>query len=583
MSGFGELRSILAGSQRDALAFKGLCRLVSQAWEEHPEEVEQAWIPYAQRELESWDDRARVLKCVADVPQAGFALARRASIFFGDLSEGDVFWLDGWTLPCLRVLQVLSGTVRGAHLEQFSRMHAPHLESLTVRLDATPDELGAFAGALAFPALRTLEVSSNEGVGAFIEGMVGAVQTDRLESVTLMGNAVEPDVLDRFASMPFGSLRRLDLGGLCSDAASVDALCSRRWPGVELLRLSDGGLGDDAIERLVASGAFPDVATLDLSGNGFGARGVFGLMGGEAFPNLLHLDLSANNAMEDFDEAVVSPGSAGEVAALESLSIAYSEYDGGWFEPLLSGARCRSLRRLVARFTGQEDALVAALTSSGLHERLEELELANTHPSVEGHDAWLRGVVWSRLRRLDLGAHRLTPETTASLVAQEFPALESLSFRGATIQLWPLTEAPWFSRLRELDLSMTPTTDMDLTLLASLDDLALEVLDVGRSRSYQNYAWERLERSYGDAGVLALTGAVGLGNLRELHLDATELTAEAWRALATTSALPSLERVHATVEYDAFAQLTALAAGPEPVGAWVHELLDRGREFGRVS
>ena len=48
-----------------------------------------------------------------------------------------------------------------------------------------------------------------------------------------------------------------------------------------------------------------------------------------------------------------------------------------------------------------------------------------------------------------------------------------------------------------------------------------------RSRSYQNYAWERLES-------------------------------------------------------DAYALLAGLAAGPEPVGAWVHELVARGRASGRV-
>ncbi len=337
-----------------------------------------------------------------------------------------------------------------------------------------------------------------------------------------------------------------------------------------------------SITTLVRSGAFPEVTSLDLSGNHFGARGVFELMRGGAFPRVLHLDLSANNAMQEFDEDPVPPESTGEVATLESLLLSYSQYDGSWFEPLLSSARCRGLRRFEARFTGNETALVAALVASGLNASVEILDLDNVHPGVQGHEAWLRGVDWPLLRRLDLDSQPLEPETLALLAAQEFPALESLSLHGSTFELGPLTQAPWFARLRELDLSLTPMTDMDLTLLASFEGLALGELDVSRSRSYQNYAWERLEESYGAAGVLALSGALGLGNLRELHLDSTGITLEAWRGLATTDALPRLELVHARVDPDAYALLAGLAAGPEPVGAWVHELVTRGRASGRV-
>lgn len=573
MTDFGELRSLLASPRRDQAAFEELGGLVSRAWEARPDEVEQAWIPYALRELECWDDEARALRCQAHEPRVGVVLARRVHLYCGDLPWEERFWLDGWELAA-RELHVLSGTFAGPHLEQLRGMRAPHVERLVLRLDATPDELGGVARALDLPSLRALEVRSRDGVAAFIDAMAGSLETDRLEEVVFVGDAMGEGGIEALAAMPLGSLRRLDLGGLCSGCRGVDALCSRRWPGLESLTLSEGAIDDDALAELLRADAFPDATSLDLSGNDFGARGVSALMHGAAFARLRHLDLSSNDAtLEPHDEDVVAPAPVVEVAALESLSLGYSDYDQAALEFVLSSARCRALRRLDARFTDPGDALVAALTSSGLHAHLEELDLGNVTPSVEGHAAWLEGVVWLCLRRLSLYAHRLGPEALELLTAQAFPALESLSLSGARFAFGPLTRAPWFARLRELDLAMTPTTDMDLTLLASLDDLALEVLDVGKARVWEDYDWVRRQDAYSDPGVEALSGALGLGNLRELHLDAQGLTAQAWRALATSDALPRLTRVRARLERGDLDALSRLAAGPRPVAAWVHDLI----------
>ncbi len=625
MSDFGDLRSAVHGEPGDE-PFEALIEVFEEA-SVPGDEVERIWVPYAFERVREWPVYWRTLRVgdpsvLGDSPPAWMSLLGGLHLARHEYPEG--------------FLRELVCSARVAGLERLSYDHArppegflswiagsPHLVNLrhlAVRTPAAPAEYLSLAGS---STLRLRSFSAHAGdvgdVGAL--AIADSPVFAGLEALTLTACAIGDQGARAIGSAPFMTrLERLCMNNNAFGAEGAVALLSRRGRAWRHLDLSSHTLGPDAIPALVASERLGLNRTLILGRCGLGDDDAVALAGSEQLGELRVLDLSHNqigdrgaialagaglSKLKDLNLELNDVGAAGALAlmrspnlgSLETLDLDGNACEDDGFEPPVDGSpagglsdlflsncsvgprlfaevlgtkrlstivslKCRNARLGVegARAFGARVASLDGLEGLDL-EAADEGFAADERLGDEGFEALLAPDSARRLTaltQLDVGSNGLTDASAHVLPGSGLPSLDRL-FVDAN----PISDA-WISalvasevcrHLIALDLQTTFVTDRGLEAIADSPMLwRLEVLYVSDVRATErgllalltssnlpNLATLAATVSVTDEAMREVAACPHLGELDRLVVGVADLSEEVWRALATSEHLRSLD------------------------------------------
>jgi uncharacterized protein (TIGR02996 family) len=299
----------------------------------------------------------------------------------------------------------------------------PWLEAL--HLSGVPREaLGRIARCPLLAHLRTLDLSSNPGLGA--EGLgvlvssphlsrlarLNASQTglrgggaqalaratglSGLRELVLSGNGLGPADAEALATAPhLGGLTSLVLAGNRIGAAGVLTLAdSPHLSNLAALNLSSTALGPEGGRALAASSGLARLTMLDLESNTLGPEGLAALLAWPGLERLTTLSLR-NNGLGDAGAAALA--ASPRLANLETLTLTVNGVGPAGAEALAASPHLAGLKALTlsSNLIGPEGA--RALASSAHLAALTSLELWVRDVGEEG-DKFLRERFGDRYR-----------------------------------------------------------------------------------------------------------------------------------------------------------------------------------------
>jgi len=367
------------------------------------------------------------------------------------------------------------------------------------------------------------------------------------------------------------------------------------WPIVRAVDLSRCRLGDDGLQRLLASGALGAVTHLNLSDNGLTGLSAAALAGCADLGAVRHLDLSHNrletrgavtlsrprsfDRLEHLDltDNVLGPDAVAAIlsgpmqSTLVELALAHNPIGAGGVRALTAAAppalatldlrRCKLGAAGLAALgleTGRLDKLLRLRLGetevhdgdldplANLSDRLAHLDLTSMPLSPTTLRGLFVGRSWRSLRTLGLSGCRLDDTALRTLAASaSMPGLCELDLSHnelAAEGLAALARAPWSATLEALDLSSNPpglgASALHCTDLPDLQRLALRMVGLdaaGLERFLRGAAPPRFQRlDLANNGLDAAAADVlvaSLGGADALLLGGNKLAADGLRRL----------------------------------------------------
>ena len=277
------------------------------------------------------------------------------------------------------------------------------------------------------PLLNALDV--REATDA-ISKLVACEALDRVESLSLRGNNLTSEHLDRLTFSPYtGRLRALDLSVNQITGTGVNHLTPLRQ--LRFLKLEHNLLTPRAAEAFVRSDGFANLASLSLRGNRIGWAGVKNLGASPNLQSLRRLDLGENALGSNAVAELV--GSHG-LKSLKHLELRQNQlrHDGAGL--LASSPWLRRVVTLKLGVNGIGDAGATALAQSPHTERVKQLELAGNQIGDVGCGRLAKSRHLPALVSLDLNDNQIGDASVKTILRSEgFSRLQSLDLRNNPI------------------------------------------------------------------------------------------------------------------------------------------------------
>mgnify|MGYP002624103105 CR=1 FL=1 len=204
---------------------------------------------------------------------------------------------------------------------------------------------------------------------------------DRLDTVRMADNAMNPAAMEAMLAAPLESIRRLDLHYTAREGELVTQLAKwERLDQLEDLRLSNNGCGASAAIAL-ADADVNNLRRLDINGNDV-HDGLANFATRLQAPNLKELDISYNGLTSAGVQALARSSLLSRLFSLDLSSNPELDIDGIW--NLVDTPNCSELRRLKLSGCGLQDDALNALAESKHLANLRELDLSTNQFTGEG-------------------------------------------------------------------------------------------------------------------------------------------------------------------------------------------------------
>lgn len=406
--------------------------------------------------------------------------------------------------------------------------------------------------------------------GAFERGFVETVEIDdwpTFEPVIaevfhaqpvrqLMINGLTPESISPVvACESLGQLTALTLGRNRDGHLLAESLTRSEYlAGLRLLSAHANGWGEDWANAIRKARAWPELRSLVLSNSRWTDLDSFAVLFGiEHCEHLRELNLR-DSAMTA--GALVRAMTSPMMEALASLDVGRCRITGRDLAPAPSWPSERQLNHLNISWNdlGTEGLTVLARTSA--LGNLQRVELASCRLTAEAVHHLTEASFWPRLTELDLSRNELTDAGLQTLTQVTPPEnLRSLNLTQTRIaEFRPLAEWPGLATLECLRVCDNPTAGI-FRLLASRHTTALRTLTLSRI-------------GLGEPGVQLLVNGPLLTGLRELHLSHNQIGDRGAHMLAEAPAISELAclRLEGNPITDAGAK--ALLASPHLDNLW---------------
>ncbi len=441
---FGALRSALNRDWTSPAFFTHIMRMFQRRHAEAPDEVAQAWIPYAQSHLQRWPDAHRLLS-LREVafdpftPEPWMGLARVLELHGARVDEHRVDAIGlRTTHRALTHLDLGRNALNELGARRLARLLSRH-GSLTT-LDVSHNRMGwkgaaALVDMLAHTRTRQLafaEVSYGlDGFERFASAPVGDLDALTLGSARIEGEqasafiealaagpltrlalpktSLSDPLIDLFTALEWPHLTALDLSGVfytLLDATAV-ALSRTSLPSLESVGLSDIWIHGHSARALAKGPWWEGVRELDLSGSRQRHELVDALLGAKCLGNLRRLNLEFG----EVDRGLLAKLAAG-TPALEELSLSGCDvHDWGVVALCEGDAPWTSLD--LSYSTGLGERAFDALAAVSKERPLRALNLRGCRI----HGRFTKRLAGLRAERLDLSGCQLKDKGLKTLCA----------------------------------------------------------------------------------------------------------------------------------------------------------------------
>lgn len=393
----------------------------------------------------------------------------------------------------------------------------PHVRRLSIRQRIEPQHLALILSSPLMSQITELAIDCRKLTPAHLEVLIASPHREQLTTLILERSELGPDGAKLLGSRPWPSLTYLDLNKGLIGNGGLEALCaSGQFTALRSLRLAENKLTAKAIQALKP---LEQLWLLDLSFNQGKAAMAKAIGQSEALATLEHLGLGANEISDGglsalaksphlgalrslsipdnfappliTDQGILALAQSQQLQKLEHLNLSYSELTWQGMAALLSSPHMSKLRGLIAAHCSQLDLSTAdALTTIEPIAPLESLDLSacpQSNPKaaakllpklklpktltalslfhVELNLDMLKSLgqhpdLLHTLRTLNLYGTTTKAAHIEALAKLDMPALRALTVGGLDQHATPATiarlvQAPWFSQLHDLNITVT--------------------------------------------------------------------------------------------------------------------------------